>query len=71
MMPAAVKIKPGKYGTAIGLLLDRGGSFQTLHERILVVNADQRKALEEAGLVESNRSKQGSGKDHAHKKDAR
>src|SRR6266436_6313997 len=32
-MPAAVKIKAGKYGSAIGLLLERGGAFLTRHER--------------------------------------
>jgi hypothetical protein len=69
-MPAAVKIKSGKYGTAIGLLLERGGSFQTRNERMLIVNADQRKALEEAGLVETSGLKEGSGKEHAHKKNA-
>ncbi|HEV3084956.1 MAG TPA: hypothetical protein VGY66_34670 [Gemmataceae bacterium] len=56
-MPAAVKIKPGKYGSAIGLLLERGGAFQTRHERTLIVNADQKKALEKADLVETNRSR--------------
>jgi hypothetical protein len=69
-MPAAVKIKAGKYGTAIGMLLERGGSFQTRYERTLIVNAEQRKALEEAGLVETSGSKEGSGKKHGHKKDA-
>jgi hypothetical protein len=69
-MPAAVKIKSGKYGSAIGLLLERGGSFQTRHERTLIVNSDQRKALEKAGLVETNGLKEGSGKAHGQKKDA-
>jgi hypothetical protein len=67
-MPVALKIKAGKYGTAIGLLLKRGGSFQTRHERTLIVNSEQRKVLEEADLVETNGLK--SGKEHAHKKDA-
>jgi hypothetical protein len=52
-MPAAIKIKAGKYGSAIGLLLERGGSFQTRFEQTLIVNADQKKALEEAGLIET------------------
>jgi hypothetical protein len=69
-MPAAVRIKAGKYGSAIGLLLERGGAFQTRHERTLIVNSDQKKALEEAGLVEANGLKEGSGKGHGHKKDA-
>jgi hypothetical protein len=69
-MPAAVRIKAGKYGSAIGLLLERGGSFQTRPERTLIVNADQKKALEEAGLVEANESKDRSGKEHGQKKDA-
>ena len=69
-MPAAVKINTGKYGSAIGLLLERGGVFQTRHERTLIVNSDQKKALEEADLVDANGLKEGSGKEHAHKKDA-
>lgn len=51
-MPVAVKIKEGKYGNAIGLLLEHGGSFQTCHERTLVVNPQQRRLLEEADFVE-------------------
>jgi hypothetical protein len=69
-MPAAVKIKAGKYGSAIALLLERGGAFQTRHERTLLVNAAQKKALEEAGLVETNGGKQRAGKEHGQKKDA-
>lgn len=69
-MLAAVRIKPGKYGSAIGLLLERGGAFQTRHERTLIVNSEQKKALEEAGLIESNGSKEVSGKEHGQKKDA-
>jgi len=67
-MPAAVRIKAGKYGSAIGLLLERGGAFQTRHERTLIVSSDQKKALEEADLVETNGLEQGSGKKHGHKK---
>ena len=67
-MPAVVKIKPSKYGTAIGLLLERGGAFQTRHEHTLIVNGEQKKALEEAGLTETNGAKEG--KHRAHKKDA-
>ena len=69
-MPAAVRIKAGKYGSAIGLLLERGGAFQTRHERTLIVNVAQKKALEQAGLVETNGLKQISGKEHGQKKDA-
>jgi hypothetical protein len=69
-MLAAVRIKAGKYGSAIGLLLERGGAFQTRHERTLIVSSDQKKALEEAGLIETNGSKNTSGKEHAQKKDA-
>jgi hypothetical protein len=69
-MPAAVKIKDGKYGSAIGLLLERGGAFQTRHERTLIVNSEQKKALEEAGLVETTGLKEGSGEDNGRKKDA-
>jgi hypothetical protein len=69
-MPAAVKIKAGKYGRAIGLLLERGGAFQTRYERTLIVNPEQKKALEEAGLIEIEGLKEGSGKDDGHKKDA-
>jgi hypothetical protein len=70
-MPVAVKIKAGKYGRAIGLLLERGGSFQTRHERILIVNSEQRKALEEADVIEANEMKEESGKKNGKKKDAR
>ena len=69
-MPNAVKIKPGKYGSAIGLLLERGGEFQTRHERTLIVNAEQKTVLEEAGLVEINGRKQGSDNKHGHPKEA-
>ena len=69
-MPAAVKIKAGKYGSAIGLLLERGGAFQTRHERTLIVNSDQKQALEEADLVETNGLKEESGRKNGHKKDA-
>jgi hypothetical protein len=69
-MLVAVRIKAGKYGSAIGLLLERGGAFQTRHERTLIVNSAQKQALEEAELVETNGVKEGSGKDHGRKKDA-
>lgn len=69
-MPVAVKIKASKYGSAIGLLLERGGAFQTRHERIPIVNSEQKKALEETGLVETNGLMEGPGKDNGHKKDA-
>ena len=69
-MPAAVKIKAGKYGSAIGLLLERGGVFQTRHQRTLIVDSAQKKALEQADLVDTNGLKEGSGKEHGHKKDA-
>jgi len=69
-MPVAVKIKIGKYGRAIGLLLEHGGAFQTRHERTLIVNAAQKNALEEAGLIETNGRKERSGKEHGHQKDA-
>jgi hypothetical protein len=69
-MPVAVKIKAGKYGTAIRLLLERGGTFQTRHLRTLIVNSEQKKTLEEAGVVETNGLKKGSGKEHGYKKDA-
>ena len=69
-MPAAVRIKAGKYGSAIGLLLERGGVFQTRHERTLIVNSEQKEALEEAGLVEANGLRGQSGKEHDHRKNA-
>ncbi len=69
-MPAAVKIKSGKYGRAIGLLLERGGAFQTRHERTLIVNSDQKKALEKADLVDTNEFEEGSGMENGQKKDA-
>ena len=67
-MVAAVKIKAGKYGSAIGLLLERGGAFQTRQERTLIVNSDQRKALEDANLVETNGSSKESGTANGQKK---
>ena len=69
-MPAAVKIKAGKYGSAIGLLLERGGVFQTRHQRTLIVDSAQKKALEQADLVDTNGLKEGSGKEHGQKKHA-
>jgi hypothetical protein len=69
-MPTAVKIKTGKYGHAIGLLLERGGAFQTRAQRTLIVNSAQRKVLEEADLVETNGLTQGAGKENGQKKDA-
>ena len=61
-MHAAVKIKAGEYGRAIRLLLERGGAFQTRHERTLIVNSEQQRTLEAAGLVEANGVKEGAGK---------
>jgi hypothetical protein len=52
----AIKIKPDKYGAAIGLLIRMGGGFQTRFEDTLIVNAEQRRILEEAGFVETNGS---------------
>jgi hypothetical protein len=69
-MAAVVRIKPGKYGTAIGLLLERGGAFQTRHERTLIVDVKQKQVLEEADLIETNGLKAGAGKEHGRKKDA-
>jgi hypothetical protein len=68
-MPVAVKIRAGKYGHAIGLLLERGGSFQTRHEQMLIVNAEQKKALQEADLIETTGVSGGSSKQHGRKKD--
>jgi hypothetical protein len=70
IMPAAVKIKAGKYGSAIGLLLERGGAFQTRHERTLIVDAAQKKTLEQAGLIETVESKPMSRKEDGQKKGA-
>jgi hypothetical protein len=69
-MPAAVRIKAGKYGSAIGLLLERGGAFQTRHERTLIVDDAQKKALEQAGLIEAVGFKPISGKENGQKTDA-
>jgi hypothetical protein len=52
----AVKIKADKYGKAIALLLQMGGGFQTRFERTLIVNPEQRSALEQAGVVAANGS---------------
>ena len=70
-MPAPVKIKAGKYGRAIGMLLERGGTFQTRHRHTLIVNSEQRKILEEAHLVETNGLTEGTRGNHAKKKDPR
>jgi hypothetical protein len=63
-MPVAVRIKEGEYGRAIRLLLERGGAFQTRHERTLIVDTAQEKALEQAGLIEADGSKSIPGKGH-------
>ncbi len=68
-MPAAVRIKSGKYGSAIALLLERGGAFQTRHERTLIVDPAQKKALERAGLIEAKKLKEISNKENGQKKD--
>ena len=60
-MHAAVKIKAGEYGRSIRLLLERGGAFQTRHERTLIVNSEQKRRLEAAGLIEANGVKEGAG----------
>jgi hypothetical protein len=52
-----VKIKPDKYGAAISLLITMGGSFQTRFEDTLIVDRDQRRALEQAGFVAANGAK--------------
>jgi hypothetical protein len=70
IMPAAVRIKAGKYGSAIGLLPERGGAFQTRYERTLVVDAAQKNALEQAGLIESIGLQPISNKDHGQENDA-
>jgi hypothetical protein len=70
-MPTAVKIKAGEYGRAIGMLLERGGSFQTRHKDTLIVNSEQRKILEEADLVETNGLTEGIGSKHAKRKVSR
>jgi hypothetical protein len=49
-----VKIKPGKYGEAIGMLLRTGEGFQTRYQYSLIVNSQQRRALAEAGFVATN-----------------
>jgi hypothetical protein len=50
----AVKIKADRYGEAIALLLQMGGGFQTRFERTLIVNPEQQRALEVAGVVATN-----------------
>jgi hypothetical protein len=69
-MPAPVKIKAGKYGRAIGMLLERGGTFQTRDQRTLIVNSEQRKILQEADLIETKGLTDGAGNKNGHKKDA-
>ena len=67
-MPMPVRIKDGKLGTAARILLERGGSFQTRPERILIVNSEQRKTLEEANLIETAAVNERAAKNHAPKK---
>jgi hypothetical protein len=57
-----VKIKADKYGQAISLLLEMGGGFQTRFERTLIVNAQQRRVLEEADCVAANGEESKTGK---------
>jgi hypothetical protein len=70
VVPAALRIKAGKYGSAIGLLLRRGGAFQTRHERTLIVDLAQMKALEQAGLIEGVGFSRVSSKANGQKNDA-
>ena len=62
-----VKIKADNYGQAIGLLLRRGGRFQTRFERTLIVNSEQRRILEEAGFVDTNGTQEMAEKDRGKK----
>ena len=62
-----VKIKADRYGQAIALLLKMGGAFQTRFEDTLIVNRDQRRALEEADLVAANGAREKPRKAHAKK----
>ena len=57
-----VKIKPDKYGNAIGLLIRLGGGFQTRFENTLIVTAEQRRILEEAGFVDTSPSRKNASK---------
>jgi hypothetical protein len=63
-----VKIKPDKYGQAIGLLISMGAGFQTRFECTLIVNAQQRRALELAGFVAAGSAGQKWGKAVAQKR---
>ena len=49
-----VRIKPGKYGQAIAMLLQMGEGFQTRFQRTLIVNSQQRRVLHDAGFVATN-----------------
>lgn len=70
-MPAAVKIKENNYGDAILLLAKKGGTFQTQHERTLIVDPEQKRLLEEAGFVESNGSRKTTGSSRGQRKKSR
>jgi hypothetical protein len=48
-----VKIKPDKYGNAIGLLIRLGGGFQTRYQNMLIVTGEQLRILEAAGFVDA------------------
>lgn len=52
-MCAAVRIKVGKYDSAIGLLFEPGDAVHTRRERTLIVDAAQKQALKQAGLIEA------------------
>jgi hypothetical protein len=49
-----VRIRSEKYGKAIAMLLRGGEGFQTRFERTALVNSNQYRALDEAGLVAKN-----------------
>lgn len=66
-MPTAVRIEEGKYGSAIMLLVRMGGSFETRYKRTLIVNSEQKRALEKAGFVAANGSRKNSNGTQAQK----
>jgi hypothetical protein len=59
-MTSAVTIEVGKYGSAIMLLVRLGASCATRPERVLIVNAVQKSALEQAGFLTANGSRKNS-----------
>lgn len=67
-MPAIAIRDEEKYGKALGLLIRRGGTFQTRPTRVLVIGLRQLEALVEAGLVRKSNHREAADRDKEAKK---